>query len=207
VNETRGQTSLLLGRLVREKRLTLGALALLLLSIGALLLYRRFESALDQPTPPAVQQPAPDQTVQGAPIPEPVVAPSTLAYPLDGDLTLASGYHAIDDAYGDLRYTDGISWHAAPGQGVRAAAPGKVIRIQPSPGEGMQIWIDHGGGMVTRYAGLGATLVAEGAKVTAHQVVGEVGPPTLIREAMGPHLSFSVELNGQSVEPTVYLRK
>jgi murein DD-endopeptidase MepM/ murein hydrolase activator NlpD len=71
----------------------------------------------------------------------------------------------------------------------------------------MQIWVDHGGGMTTRYAGLATTLVAEGAPVKVGQVIGEVGPPTELRSKAGPHLTFSVTLNGATVDPNLYLRK
>lgn len=225
VKQNRALSTLLFGNLAREKRLGLAALALLFVSVGLLVLSQRPWRLIDEATNPPVQPPgaqvgqAPVTTPE-APLvtaPEnppaqpaestPEIAPSTLAYPLRGDSLIALSYHSIDTAYGDLRYYDGVAWRASPGEGVRAAAKGRVIQIAQSPGEGLQIWVEHGGGMVTRYGGLAMNLVSEGAQVAAGQVIGQVGPPSQIRAKTGPVLSFAVLLNGASVDPNLYLRK
>lgn len=235
VKQNRAFSTLLFGNLAREKRLGLAALALLFVSVGLLVLSQRpwrlpgegaGAPSGTQPGMPAPNSgtqtgqvtPAPATgvvTTPGAPtVPNPApsaeapeVAPSTLAYPLRGDSLLAQAFHSIDTAYGDLRYYDGVAWQASPGEAVRAAAKGRVLQIAQSPGEGLQIWVDHGGGMVTRYGGLAMALVAEGAQVTDGQVIGEVGPPSQIRERTGPALSFAVILNGTTIDPNLYLRK
>lgn len=227
VKQNRAFSTLLFGDLAREKRLGLAALALLFLSVGLLVLSQRpWRSPSTQPGAPTNQIPTPQvgqapgaetgappaagaPTVQN-PVPStegPELAPSTLAYPLRGESLIAQAFHSIDTAYGDLRYYDGVSWHASPGEGVRAAAKGRVLQVTQHPGEGLQIWIDHGGGMVTRYGGLAMALVAEGAPVSAGQVIGQVGPPSQVRERTGPHLSFAVILNGTTIDPNLYLRK
>jgi murein DD-endopeptidase MepM/ murein hydrolase activator NlpD len=219
-------SSLLFGNLAREKRLGLATLALLFLSVGLLVLSQRpwrlpslrpadqaqtgLASGVQAGQAPAPQTgttnvPAGPQLPDAAPVPE--VAPSTLAYPLRGESLIAQAYHSIDSAYGDLRYYDAVAWHASAGEGVRAAAKGRVTQISRSPGDGLQIWVDHGGGLVTRYGGLAMALIAEGDQVEAGQVIGEVGPPNLLRERTGPYLSFAVSVGGATVDPNLYLRK
>lgn len=227
MKQNRAFSTLLFGNLAREKRLGLAALALLFLSVGLLVLSQRPWRLPEQGKgAPTEQAPAPSTGAQAGQAPAPAagtgtptvqnpvpstdvheVAPSALAYPLRGDSLIAQAYHSIDNAYGDLRYYDGVAWHASPGEAVRTAAKGRVLQIAQSPGEGVQIWVDHGGGMVTRYGGLAIALVTEGAPVTEGQVIGEVGPPTLIRERTGPTLSFAVILNGTTIDPNLYLRK
>lgn len=231
MKQNRALSTLLFGSLAREKRLGLGALALLFLSLGLLVLSQRPWHE-PQPNPGAssgtVVTPAPGNvtgtktgtgtnTATGAntgtttppapPTPPVEVAPSTLAYPLDGDVFIVQSFHSVDTAYGDLRYFDAVAWRASLGQTVRSAAKGRVLQVSSSPGELTQVWIDHGGGMVTRYGGLAMTLVSEGAVVNGHQAIGEVGPATEIRARTGPHLTFAVALNGATVDPNLYLRK
>lgn len=225
MKQNRALATLLFGDLAREKRLGLAALALLFLSAGLLVLSQRpGRLPVQVPDLSGMQSPAPIGTglpgtspaplTEPAPLPTPStetklpeIAPSTLAYPLRGESLIRQGYHSIDTAYGDLRYFDGVAWQASPGEGVRAAAAGLVRQIDQSPGEGLQVWVDHGGGLITRYGGLAVALVQKGAPVTSGQVIGEVGPPTQVRAGRGPALSFAVTLKGISVDPNVYLRK
>ena len=68
---------------------------------------------------------------------------------------------------------------------------------------GRQVWIDHGAGVVTRYAHLGAIHpdIAEGAQVSAGQVIGLVGESgqAVVWEAPGTdlHLHFEIRINDQ----------
>ena len=68
---------------------------------------------------------------------------------------------------------------------------------------GRQVWIDHGAGVVTRYAHLGAIHpdIAEGVQVSAGQVIGLVGESgqAVVWEAPGTdlHLHFEIRINDQ----------
>lgn len=65
---------------------------------------------------------------------------------------------------------------------------------------GRQVWIDHGGGVVTRYAHLGAIApgIDVGVQVTAGQVVGYVGnsgtPEALTAPDSEMHLHFEIRV-------------
>ena len=64
------------------------------------------------------------------------------------------------------------------------------------------IEVDHGMGLVTRYAHLARTLVREGDKVVRGTLVGQVG---CSGRCSGPHLHYEVIYNGQRVNPLKFL--
>jgi len=65
-------------------------------------------------------------------------------------------------------------------------------------GYGNVIEIDHGGGVVTRYAHLRRIETRKAAAVTAGAVIGQVGSTG---RTTGPHLHFEVRIGGAPVSP------
>jgi murein DD-endopeptidase MepM/ murein hydrolase activator NlpD len=65
------------------------------------------------------------------------------------------------------------------------------------------IEIDHGNGLVTRYAHCSMLLVKEGDLVVRGQKVAAVGSTG---RATGPHLHFEVRLNGAPQNPARFLQ-
>jgi murein DD-endopeptidase MepM/ murein hydrolase activator NlpD len=63
--------------------------------------------------------------------------------------------------------------------------------------------IDHGHGIVTRYAHLSAIGVAPGQSVAAGQVVGRVGSTG---RSTAPHLHYETRIDGEPVDPQRFLR-
>jgi murein DD-endopeptidase MepM/ murein hydrolase activator NlpD len=96
----------------------------------------------------------------------------------------------------------GIDLSASRGTPVHAAGAGEVVRARRSNGYGRVVFIDHGGGIETRYAHLQKILVEEGDFVPAGSVVGNVGSSG---RATGPHLHFEVRKDGRAVAPTQIL--
>lgn len=93
---------------------------------------------------------------------------------------------------------------AEKGENVRAARDGTVLSCRRDAQWGGVVELDHGGGLVTRYAGLAwpAGVVA-GATVKEGDTIGSVG--TLPFEAEdGPHLHFSVLRDGVPENPAAY---
>jgi murein DD-endopeptidase MepM/ murein hydrolase activator NlpD len=72
-----------------------------------------------------------------------------------------------------------------------------------SGGYGNMILIDHGNGMVTRYAHHSKLYVKVGDQVLKGQTIGMVGSTG---RSTGPHLHFEIYVNGKRVNPLTYYK-
>lgn len=97
----------------------------------------------------------------------------------------------------------GLDFRAPAGSDARATGAGIVTRSGGAGGYGQMVEIDHGNGIATRYAHLSRILVAEGQRVAAGDVVGEVGSTG---RSTGPHLHYEVRRSGEPTNPMTYIR-
>jgi murein DD-endopeptidase MepM/ murein hydrolase activator NlpD len=102
------------------------------------------------------------------------------------------------------RNHNGVDIAAPLGTPIHAAAAGTVIEARPASGYGNLITIDHGGGIVTRYAHMRASsiIVDVGQQVEAGQQIAGVGNEG---GSTGPHLHFEVRQNDQFINPEPFL--
>lgn len=126
----------------------------------------------------------------------------TLAPVIDGWFSSNFGYR-IDPFTGLQTFHEGIDFPAEPGTPVIAAASGKVIEAGQHPQYGKIITIDHGNGLVSRYAHASRLAVSEGDLVVRGQRVATVGSTG---RSTGPHLHFEVRMNGVPQNPARFLR-
>ena len=111
------------------------------------------------------------------------------------------GYR-IDPFSGQSSFHEGIDFVAETGTPIVAAASGKVIAAGWHPQYGKMLEIDHGNGLVSRYAHTSHLAVGEGDLVVRGQRVASVGSTG---RSTGPHLHFEVRLNGVPQNPARFL--
>lgn len=97
---------------------------------------------------------------------------------------------------------EGIDLSAPMGAPIVAPASGRVISVSNEPGYGNTFQIDHGNGIVTKFAHCSRIVVHVGQQVTRGQLIATVGNTGL---ATGPHLHYEVHVNGQPVDPLKYV--
>jgi murein DD-endopeptidase MepM/ murein hydrolase activator NlpD len=108
----------------------------------------------------------------------------------------------IDPFTGESAFHEGIDFPAEAGTPILAAASGKVIYSGFHTQYGRMVEIDHGNGLVSRYAHASAVNVEEGDLVVRGQRIGAVGSSG---RSTGPHLHFEVRLFGVPQNPARFL--
>jgi murein DD-endopeptidase MepM/ murein hydrolase activator NlpD len=126
----------------------------------------------------------------------------TLQPIVEGWFSSNFGYR-IDPFTGQNSFHEGIDFPAEAGTPVVAAASGKVVYAEVHPQYGKMIEIDHGNGLVSRYAHAAQLYVKEGDFVVRGQRVAAVGSTG---RSTGPHLHFEVRLNGVPQNPARFLQ-
>ncbi|CAN5896697.1 M23 family metallopeptidase [soil metagenome] len=96
----------------------------------------------------------------------------------------------------------GIDIAAPTGTPVVATAAGRVVSAGRRGDYGLLVEIDHGHGVVTRYAHLSRLSVKPGQAVRRGHNIGAVGTSGL---SAGPHLHYEVLVNGRHANPRIYL--
>jgi murein DD-endopeptidase MepM/ murein hydrolase activator NlpD len=111
------------------------------------------------------------------------------------------GYR-IDPFTGQHAFHDGVDFPAGAGTPIVAAASGKVVFADVHPEYGKLVEIDHGNGLVTRYAHASRVIVRPGDLVMAGQRIATVGSTG---RSTGPHLHFEIRLKGVAQNPARFL--
>lgn len=103
---------------------------------------------------------------------------------------------------GRTAFHKGVDFAAPEGSQVVSVAKGIVTWARDRFGYGKVVEINHGNGLVTRYAHNERLLVKVGDTVQRGQVVAAIGSTG---RSTGPHLHFEVLKNGRQVDPMSFV--
>lgn len=123
---------------------------------------------------------------------------------------LPARYEFISSGFGYRAdpFTRGGAFHAGLdfkghiGAPIFAAAAGTVSFAGRRQGYGNCIEVDHGNGLVTRYAHMSGFRAHAGQRVAAGQQIGLIGSTG---RSTGPHLHFEVRVHDRAVNPRPFL--
>jgi murein DD-endopeptidase MepM/ murein hydrolase activator NlpD len=119
-------------------------------------------------------------------------------WPLENvDIATEAGWR-VDPISGKFQLEQRLSFTAEPGAWVLAIAPGEVLELHGDPSAGIELVIDHGDGIESRYGPLGDALVHVGLPVTRGAAIGL---------ARGKILRLSVTVDGVAIDPLLVLRQ
>jgi len=97
---------------------------------------------------------------------------------------------------------EGIDVSAPMGAPIVAPAGGVVKLVTWETGYGNVLEVDHGDGIVTKYAHCSKIVVRAGQKVKRGQIIANVGSTGL---STGPHVHYEIHVNGKVVDPLTYV--
>ncbi len=134
------------------------------------------------------------------------ILPTGLPLP-DFEVTMmVSGFgNRINPFHKGIYHHDGVDLRAPRGTPVLASGTGMVSLVRQSDlvaGYGNYVEIDHGNGLMTRYAHLDHVRVRAGQKIRKGDPLGTVG---MSGGSTAPHLHYEVLKDGHNQNPVLYL--
>jgi len=127
----------------------------------------------------------------------PQVLPASLQY-----ISSGFGFRSNPFGGGGAEFHPGLDFKGPFGAPIYAAAKGRVSFVGQRAGYGNCVEVDHGNGLVTRYAHMSAFRTRIGTTVEAGQQIGQIGSTG---RSTGPHLHFEVRINDRAVNPRPFL--
>ena len=124
-----------------------------------------------------------------------------LGSPLQSDESSAYGWRKSPFSKG-ISFHPGTDFFLTDDRRVHVTADGVVSKVSWDRTYGRMIDVDHGAGLITRYAHLSRALVAEGQQVNRGQEIGIGGSTGL---STGPHLHYEIRINRRARNPERFI--
>ena len=122
-------------------------------------------------------------------------------WPVSGVVSSHFGFRVSPGGIGST-YHEGLDIASSYGNPVHATANGRITQAGWVNGYGYLVEIDHGNGIKTRYGHNSAILVSVGDQVVEGQTISLIGSTG---NSTGPHCHYEVRVNGEAVDPTLFL--
>lgn len=135
--------------------------------------------------------------------------PLEFIYPVEGEMLkgFAIDNLVFSETLQEWVVHKGIDIKAPRTTVVKASEEGTVQAIKNDPRYGLTVILEHRDGYKTIYSNLLTTeFVTEGENVAKGQTLGTVGNSAVFEIADEPHLHFEMLLNGEAIDPTIYLK-
>jgi murein DD-endopeptidase MepM/ murein hydrolase activator NlpD len=130
-----------------------------------------------------------------------VLASTPSVWPVRGWVTSGYGWR-ISPFTGKRQFHPGLDISTRWGTPIKAPAAGVVTFAGREGGYGLMVVINHGHGLVTRYAHMSKILVKPGQQVKRGDIIGKVGSTG---RSSGPHLHYEVLMAGVPTNPRYYI--
>ena len=127
----------------------------------------------------------------------PQALPANLEY-----ISSGFGFRANPFTGGGGEFHPGLDFKGPFGAPIYAAARGTVSFVGQRSGYGNVVEIDHGNGLVTRYAHMSGFRTVVGKQVIPGEQIGLIGSTG---RSTGPHLHFEVRIGDRPVNPRPFL--
>ncbi|HXQ28178.1 MAG TPA: M23 family metallopeptidase [Gemmatimonadales bacterium] len=122
--------------------------------------------------------------------------------PAHGRVSSPFAAERLDPILHVVRPHEGMDVAAPLGSQIMAPAAGVVTAVMWEDGYGNFLTIDHGYGVVTRFAHCSKIVVVRGQRVKRGQVIALVGSTG---ESTGPHVHYEVWVRGKAVDPKTFV--
>lgn len=122
-------------------------------------------------------------------------------WPIEGFVSSSFGGRSSPFS-GRGEFHKGLDITGRIGTPIQATARGTVSFANMDGGYGNSVEIDHGGGIVTKYAHMQRYIVKEGQWVQRGDIIGYIG---MTGRTTGAHVHYEVRLNGVPVNPMRYI--
>lgn len=142
-------------------------------------------------------------------VPSTKAQPAYFSLPLGTDISLDFSYGELvfSKTMNDWRVHNGVDFSGKVGDTVKSIADGTVLNVFDDELWGTVVEVDHGGGIIAKYCGLGRGSTAKkGDKLKMNDTVGMLGTIP-VEEAQGAHVHLEIRVNGKVSDPLTVMGK